>query len=170
MEYNPKGISLFKLTFLKAILTMHNHELEVLPQVAYKLPKTTDTVLILDKLMLVRVGKNTLKLVSAHHAEITIINTVDYNKTKEDPVMQSFVLPSEEAIIGLHLIDLSNSTTTNPADLEEDSAKDENDTSSNSTSNSSGTVNFFQKREEGEGPGRAGPGGWGPPDPDNSLT
>ena len=133
---------------------MHNHELEVLPQVAYKLPKTTDTVLILDKLMLVRVGKNTLKLVSAHHAEITIINTVDYNKTKEDPVMQSFVLPSEEAIIGLHLIDLSNSTTTNPADLEEDSAKDENDTSSNSTSNSSGTLIFFQNPIcvwEGEG-------------------
>ena len=76
-----------------AILTMHNFELEVLPQVAFKLPKTTDKVLILDKLMLVQIGKNTLKLVSAHHAEITIINTVDYNKTKEDPVMQTFVLP-----------------------------------------------------------------------------
>ena len=72
---------------------MHNFELEVLPQVAFKLPKTTDKVLILDKLMLVQIGKNTLKLVSAHHAEITIINTVDYNKTKEDPVMQTFVLP-----------------------------------------------------------------------------
>ena len=75
---------------------MHNFELEVLPQVAFKLPKTTDKVLILDKLMLVQIGKNTLKLVSAHHAEITIINTVDYNKTKEDPVMQTFVLPRFE--------------------------------------------------------------------------
>ena len=35
-----------------AILTMHNYELEVLPQVAFKLPKQTDSVLMLDKLML----------------------------------------------------------------------------------------------------------------------
>ena len=106
---------------------MHNYELEVLPQVAFKLPKTTDKVLILDKLMLVQVGKNTLKLVSAHHSEITIINTVDYNKTKADPVMQTFVLPSEETIIGLHLLEPFNSTMTNPNDNkeDEDSTKEE---------------------------------------------
>ena len=87
---------------------MHNFELEVLPQVAFKLPKTTDKVLILDKLMLVQIGKNTLKLVSAHHAEITIINTVDYNKTKEDPVMQTFVLPRFEFCVLYFLSIISN--------------------------------------------------------------
>ena len=92
-----------------AILTMHNFELEVLPQVAFKLPKTTDKVLILDKLMLVQIGKNTLKLVSAHHAEITIINTVDYNKTKEDPVMQTFVLPRSSSS---HVFTIPESTKT----------------------------------------------------------
>ena len=75
---------------------MHNHELEVLPQVAFKLPKQTDIVLILDKLMIVRINKNTLKIVSAHHAEINL------DKTKEDPVLQSFTLPTDEFILSFH--------------------------------------------------------------------
>ena len=84
---------LFKDT---AILTMHNHELEVLPQVAFKLPKQTDIVLILDKLMIVRINKCTLKIVSAHHAEINL------ERSKEDPVLQSFTLPSTEFILSFH--------------------------------------------------------------------
>lgn len=36
-----------------SILTLHNSELEVLPQVAFRLPRHTDRVLILDKVMLV---------------------------------------------------------------------------------------------------------------------
>ena len=36
-----------------SILTLHNSELEVLPQVAFRLPRHTDRVLILDKVMIV---------------------------------------------------------------------------------------------------------------------
>ena len=116
---------LFKDT---AILTMHNYELEVLPQVAFKLPKQTDIVLILDKLMVVRINRSTLKIVSAHHAEISL------DKSKEDPVLQSFTLPSTEFILSFHKLknpsiptsletpcstDASSSSTSTPSSSED---------------------------------------------------
>ncbi len=49
-----------------------------------------------------KVGKNGLKIVSAHHAEITL------DKAKDDPVLQTFTLPNDELIIGLHLLKTSS--------------------------------------------------------------
>ena len=97
IQTNSKGQKVISGLFRDtAILTMHNFELEVLPQAAFKLPKQTEYVLFLSRLMLTKVGKNGLKLVSAHHAEINL------EKTKEDPVLQAFLLPNEEVILGNH--------------------------------------------------------------------
>ena len=89
--------------------------------------------------MLVKIGKNTLKLVSAHHAEINY--TIQLLKTKEDPVMQTFVLSNDEVILGLHLLERSSNSA---GDSEHEDTKDENNEStSNSTTNSSGKRFFF---------------------------
>ena len=96
---NSKGTKVINGLFRDtAIFTSHNHDLEVLPQVAFKLPKQTQSVLILDKLMLVKVGNSTLKAVSSHHCEINL------EKTKEDPVLQTFIMPKEEWILSFHKI------------------------------------------------------------------
>ena len=90
--------------------------------------------------MLVKIGKNTLKLVSAHHAEINY--TIQLLKTKEDPVMQTFVLSNDEVILGLHLLERSSNSA---GDSEHEDTKDENNEStSNSTTNSSGKRFFLQ--------------------------
>ena len=114
-----------------AILTSHNHELEVLPQVAFKLPKQTHSVLLLDKLMLVKVGQWTLKAVSSHHCEINL------DKTKEDPVLQTFTMPKDEIILGFHKIKVtpkfSISTSTTPTSSDS-SSKDDNVAETNTIS------------------------------------
>ena len=79
-----------------AILTFHNTELEVLPQVAFRLPRLSESVLVLDKLMLVASGSNDFRVVSAHHAEIHL----DTAKTREEPVLQAFVMTEKEKILG----------------------------------------------------------------------
>ena len=84
-----------------AILTMHNCELEVLPQSAYKLPRGTERVLLLDRVMVAATNnhgnsgstvvsdtsnngcrvtrqpkerrKGAVHVVSAHHAELHLV-------------------------------------------------------------------------------------------------
>ena len=111
-----------------AILTSHNTDLEVLPQVAFKLPKQTYSVLLLDKLILVKVGQNILRIVSAHFSEINL------EKTKEDPVLQSFVMPQDEKILSFHKIIKANNDNTNAttSNSKKDSAASNNDSNSNS--------------------------------------
>jgi hypothetical protein len=64
-------------------------------------------VLILEKLMLVKAQKSSVKVVSAHLAEINL------DKSREDPVLQSFVLPSNEQVLTLEGCLLIR-TTVNP--------------------------------------------------------
>lgn len=85
-----------------AILTMHNCELEVLPQAAFRLPKATSKVLFLDKVMLAG-SEASIKVVSAHHAEISL------DKSKEDPVLQTFTLPKDEHVFGFYRLTPSKS-------------------------------------------------------------
>ncbi len=91
-----------------AILTMHNSELEVLPQSAYKLPRGTEKVLLLDdKVMLVatssrsdtsaRCRRGHLHLVSTLHAELH----VEFGVKNESSVLQSFSLGPQEAVVAL---------------------------------------------------------------------
>ena len=82
-----------------AILTMHNCELEVLPQSAYKLPRGTERVLLMDRVMVAATNnhgcgsvdassgsnggrvtrqpkerrKGAVHVVSAHHAELHLV-------------------------------------------------------------------------------------------------
>ncbi len=113
-----------------AILTMHNSEMEVLPQSAYKLPRGTERVLLLgDKVMLVatssrsdtsaRSRRGHLHLVSALHAELHLVSSrTDMSKLctfsiasfirpqesgvkSESSVLQSFSLGPQESVIAL---------------------------------------------------------------------
>ena len=74
----------------------------MLPQAAFRLPRQSEQVLILDKVMItssppksVKTDGDELKVVSAHHAEIL----VDQVKSVE-PILQAFCLSSNERILG----------------------------------------------------------------------
>ena len=117
-----------------AILTSHNTDLEVLPQVAFKLPKQTYSVLLLDKLILVKVGQNVLKIVSSHFSEINL------EKTKEDPVLQSFVMPQDEKILSFHKIIKTNNAKTSKNSASNNSNSSTSPTSSSDSSSKEGIL------------------------------
>ena len=127
-----------------AILTSHNTDLEVLPQVAFKLPKQTYSVLLLDKLILVKVGQNILRIVSAHFSEINL------EKTKEDPVLQSFVMPQDEKILSFHKIIKANNDNTNAttSNSKKDSAASNNDSNSNSNTSPTSSSSASSSKED----------------------
>ena len=63
-----------------AILTVHNCDLEVVPQSAFKLPRGADCILILNKIMVVSsvsgdIGrrKHALHIVSSFHSELHLV-------------------------------------------------------------------------------------------------
>ena len=83
-----------------AILTVHNCDLEVMPQSAYKLPRGTVDVLLLNKVMLVstvQLGHGYIHVVSAHHAELH----VDSGARSLESVFQSFSLSPDETVLAL---------------------------------------------------------------------
>ena len=64
-----------------AILTVHNCDLEVVPQSAFKLPRGADRILVLNKVMVVSAAssgdparrKHSLHIVSAFHSELHLV-------------------------------------------------------------------------------------------------
>ena len=75
-----------------SILTFHNSELEVLPQTAFRLPRCSEQVLVLDKVMLAsrRYGHlNRLSSVSFFTADI-VSKTKTQTRDGDTPVRGDF--------------------------------------------------------------------------------
>lgn len=110
-----------------ALLTIHNTELEVLPQSAYKLPRGTESVALLgERVMLAsassrsdtsaRCRQGHLQVVSVQHAELHLVRPADVRilvlasvgpaifqdaASGRESVFQSFSLGSRESVLGL---------------------------------------------------------------------
>ena len=109
-----------------AVLTIHNCELEVMPQSAYKLPRGTERILLLNKVMLVSTTtsatsdgtsarpykRGCVHVVSSHHAEIHL----DGNNSKSDSVFQTFTLSPNERVLGILSCGGSNPSSSKPKD------------------------------------------------------
>ena len=101
-----KSDTIFSGVFRDAsILTVHNSALEVLPQSAFKLPRETNRVLMLDHpkatMVLVASTGQTLNLVSLHHAELNNSSSMTSSSSNVDSVLQSFIFKSGELVLGL---------------------------------------------------------------------
>jgi hypothetical protein len=91
-----------------AILTVHNCDLEVVPQSAFKLPLGVDKILILNRVMLVssisggrdgskKTRTSCLHVVSSFHSELHL----DGSNTKSDAVLQTFTFAPGEAVLAI---------------------------------------------------------------------
>lgn len=81
-----------------AVLTIHNCELEVLPQSAFKLPRGSNKVLLMGRII-VAASENQIHIVSAHHSEILVDST--NSQRNFDALLQTFTLCEEEVILAM---------------------------------------------------------------------
>ena len=79
-----------------AILTVHNCDLEVVPQSAFKLPRGADRILILNKVMVVSsvsgdIGrrKHALHIVSSFHSELHLVHELRTSFAEERETVMS---------------------------------------------------------------------------------
>ena len=99
-----------------AILTLHNSELEVLPQAAYKLPRGAERVLMMGKKMMVvstksgtisdggNSARGFLHVISSKHSELHLEGAGTAATTSGESVFQSFSLAPGELVLALHPI------------------------------------------------------------------